>query len=182
LVFSLPRLVNGRGGLRVGRTNLSIGLRASRRKHLIRACASLLDDGIGGLVDAGLVLAEIGIRLLAFDAQTIVRLFAFRSLVSGGHARESVPPASERLALDAPTSAQSEEGQDGNHDDDETNDVDKPVHACTLATAAPTRTMQGLPRNQPLAAPGTADAPSHSALSGAVRLDAGDRRPDEHRP
>jgi hypothetical protein len=78
LVFEHSLALDSRRRLRAGRNGrrLSIRLRASRCKHIVGARPSPADDGVRRLIDGCHFLFESLIRLLAFDAQAFVGLFA----------------------------------------------------------------------------------------------------------
>ena len=78
LVFQQSFPLANLGRLRAGNRGrrLSIRLRASGRKHSIGTRPRPADDGVRSLIDGSQLFFESMIRLLAFESQTFVGLFA----------------------------------------------------------------------------------------------------------
>ncbi len=78
LVFQQSFLLANLGRLRTGRRGrrLSVRLRARGRKHSVGTRPGPADDGVRGLIDGSQLFFESMIRLLAFESQAFVGLFA----------------------------------------------------------------------------------------------------------
>ena len=78
LVFEQSVPLANPGRLRSGRRGrrLAVGLGASCRKHIVGTRPSPADDGVRGLIDGSQLFFESMIRLLAFEPQAFVGLFA----------------------------------------------------------------------------------------------------------